>query len=76
MGLEQRVDKLEQSIGTQAGLGCDRCRDEAYFPDVVNTEDRYYCHFPCGTCGRLRTLCFQVVYTREEALASACEGVR
>ncbi len=67
MGLEQRVDKLEQSIGTQSGLGCDRCRDAAYLPDVVNTEDCRYTHFPCGICGRMFTLCFHVVYTREEA---------
>jgi hypothetical protein len=76
MDLEGRVDKLEQSIGTHDGDGCDRCRDAAYLPDVVNTEDCRYTHFACGICGRLRTICFQVVYTREEVLASAGEDVR
>ncbi len=75
MGLEQRVDKLEQSIGTHDGLGCDACRDEVHLPDAVNTEDRFYFHGPCKKCGRMFTLCFRVVYAGDEVLASACEGV-
>jgi hypothetical protein len=76
MGLEQRVDKLEQSIGTHDGLGCDRCRDEVYLPEAVNTEDVYFFHGPCKKCGRVTTGCFRVVYAGDEALAAAGEGVR
>jgi hypothetical protein len=76
MGLEQRVDKLEQSIGTQSGLGCDRCRDEVHLPDAVNTEERVYFHGPCKKCGRVTTSRLRVVYAGDEALASAGEGVR
>jgi len=61
MGLEQRVDKLEQSIGTQSGFGCDRCRDYSYLPDVVNTEDRYYSHPLCRSCGRKFTYCVRII---------------
>ena len=76
MGLEQRVDKLEQSIETHDGDGCDACRDEVHLPDAVNTEDVYFFHGPCKKCGRVTTSRLRVVYAGDEALASVGEGVR
>ena len=72
MGLEQRLNKMEQSIGTQAGLCCDRCRDFPYLPDVVNTKDCYYSHPPCRSCGRKFTYCVRII--TESAAADVTSG--
>lgn len=66
MSLDSQLKRLEQSIGTHSGGGCDRCRDEVYLPDAVSTAERCFFHALCKQCGRMCTSSFRIVYAGEE----------